>query len=248
MKLASTTLKQLTITDVRGLDPIRVICENYEPGHGRIIIQCWDEAWAGYWGAMGADRTIERFFIESHADYLAGNLLSGAGLRRNTNRTAYLMRIIFTVQDALRQLMPRETPGRRAKLERLAQANQLIKVISSHGRRFFWNEEGQRVAKLELDSRGRVIWIDDYQGTRVCTSKVCGREHEWRGFSHGGTLKDLVKDLRDFVLHAAAMPRWRIAPSASFSDGDIWGYGDDAAKAVREEAFTLSIFNQAKPS
>jgi hypothetical protein len=99
-----STVRMLTITGVHNLDPVRVITENYNPGQGRIVIQCWDRAWAAAWMGMGGC-TIEEFFIDCTWDYLFGNLTNGLhGLRQDAKKRdkEYLRRIIEAVQSAFR--------------------------------------------------------------------------------------------------------------------------------------------------
>ena len=130
--------------------------------------------------------------------------------------------------------------SREQKIERLAHANALIKAISDHGRRFFWNERAQRVAHLELDERGKVWWIDDYRGARVYTHQTT-IPSRWQGFSHGGTLRSLVECMRDYVVHGRQLPHFRIATPQLYGDSNIWGYSKEAAEAVRAAAFALPI-------
>ena len=127
------------------------------------------------------------------------------------------------------------------KQERLAHANALIKVISEHGRRFFWNESRQIVASLEIDVNGCVWFIDDYRGIRIFTNKksFC---NGWRGFSHGDTLRHLIEMMRDYIMKGKQISRKRIATTREMDGGyDMWGYGPEAVKAVREAAFLLPI-------
>lgn len=100
MTLARATVSMLTLTDLKNLDPIRVITEDYKPGSGRIIITCWDRAWTGYWGGMSG-RTISDFFTQMDAGYLMGNLVGS--LKQTKAQNAYLVRIIEAVQTALRK-------------------------------------------------------------------------------------------------------------------------------------------------
>lgn len=97
MKITESSVQLLTITDVPGLDPIRVVCENIEPGRGRIIIQCYMRAWCGYWGAMGK-HTVESFVASSGSDYVYDNIVCADPTRENE---AYLTRIIKAVKEAL---------------------------------------------------------------------------------------------------------------------------------------------------
>ncbi|MFB8829101.1 hypothetical protein ACE0DR_06250 [Azotobacter sp. CWF10] len=127
------------------------------------------------------------------------------------------------------------------KQQRLEHCNQLLQVIARHGRRFFYSADHDRVAILDLDARGRVWFIDDYSGKRVYTHPT-GFGSRWRGFTHGGTLRSLVEALRDYIVTGEPMPRGYIAPERTWTDGDIWGYGPEAAKAVREEAYAIPMF------
>jgi len=126
------------------------------------------------------------------------------------------------------------------KAERVEHANALIRVIASHGRRFFYYEKGDRYARMELDAGGRVWFVDDYSEKRVYTQQRA--YNRWRGFTHGGTMRSLVECLRDYITRGEKVPCWRIAtPQLGDSPDDIWGYGPDAAAAVREAAFALPI-------
>ncbi|SER37697.1 MULTISPECIES: hypothetical protein [Pseudomonas] len=131
-----------------------------------------------------------------------------------------------------------------SKQQRLEQANEFIKVVGSHGRRFFYNKTHDRYARLELDARGRVWFIDDYSGKRVYTHETTFTS-KWRGFTHGGTLKDLVKALREYVVHGKPLHPGYVAPERSWSEGNIWGYGPEEARKVRQEAYKIPMFKQA---
>lgn len=106
MSIERKQVPMLVVTDLKNLDPVRVIFENLEPGRGRMIIVCYDRAWTAFWGAMGGGATVEEFVARVSPDYIAGNMLCGSGLDR-TQRGArqhesYLVRIIEAVQDALK--------------------------------------------------------------------------------------------------------------------------------------------------
>lgn len=134
------------------------------------------------------------------------------------------------------------------KQERLQHANDLIKAIGSHGRRFFYSAERDAFACLELRN-GRVWWIDDYMGRCVFTHRTTFT-NGWRGFSHGGTLRSLVEDMRDYITHGTPIPRWKIViQRLSAADDDlgdnVWGYSEEAARAVRAAAYALPICGPA---
>lgn len=124
--------------------------------------------------------------------------------------------------------------------ERAEHANQLIRVIADHGRRFFWNEKHQRYASIEVDAGGRVWFIDDYSGKRIYTHWT-PFGNKWRGFTHGGTLRTLVECMRDYIVDGKRIARWRIAQESLHGTEDIWGYGRLAAFETRTKAWALPI-------
>lgn len=75
MKIEESYVRRLTISEVPGLDPIRVTLEDIGPGQGRINIECYGQAWANYWGGMGKD-TIGEFVAGCDIHYIAGKLSS----------------------------------------------------------------------------------------------------------------------------------------------------------------------------
>lgn len=107
MNITTSTVQQFLISDVTGLDPIRVLIEDLAPGKGLLTVCCYHDAWAmaftGYWGAM-ADRTLVQFLVDCDPDYIAGNL--EWALPKTRKQTKYLIRIVVAMQAALRQLAP----------------------------------------------------------------------------------------------------------------------------------------------
>ena len=89
-----------------------------------------------------------------------------------------------------------------------------------------------------MDANKRIWFIDDYRGSRVFVSY----RGEWRGFSHGGTLRSLIEAMRDYIRCGTPIHPEIIAPAMSY--GDMWGYGAEAAAAVRAEAHQLPLFAQ----
>jgi len=84
------------------------------------------------------------------------------------------------------------------KRQRVEHVNQAIRIIADHGRRFFYSQAVNHYASMEVDQRGKVWFIDDYSGKCIFTHDTVwgGR---WRGFTHGGTLRDLIKEFRDYI-------------------------------------------------
>lgn len=75
MNIERKKVETLRITDIEGLDPVTVMLENFEPGKGKITIECYGESWSTYWGSMGCD-TVEAFFCSCDEHYIAKNLSS----------------------------------------------------------------------------------------------------------------------------------------------------------------------------
>ena len=124
------------------------------------------------------------------------------------------------------------------KQARCEHANELIKLIASHGRKFFWCESKQQFAKMEVDARGKIWFTDDYSGKRVYTHY----HRYWKGFSHGGTLRFLVELMREYISNGEQISIYYIAPIRSIDGGhDMWGYGHEACHAVKASAINLPI-------
>ncbi|WNJ81656.1 hypothetical protein RJE46_10650 [Cedecea neteri] len=130
-----------------------------------------------------------------------------------------------------------------AKQIRLEHANELIKIIAAHGRRFFFCERSGRTAELFIGKRGRIWLVDEYTGQLVYTHKTTWT-NKWRGFSHGGTLRSLVEMMRDYIVTGTPIPAYYLGPERQqLTDGNIWGYAPDAMQAVRDAAVNLPIID-----
>ena len=122
------------------------------------------------------------------------------------------------------------------KQDRIVKVNQMIKVIGDCGRRFFYSKDHDRYAAIEMDSRGKIWWIDDYTGKRIYTHYI----YNWKGFSHGGTLRNLVEHFRNYVSKGKPINLNFFGPWPDYyCNGDLWGYGKDIMKKVRDEAGRL---------
>lgn len=63
-----------------------------------------------------------------------------------------------------------------------------------------------------------------------------------RGFSHGGTLKDLIRAFRDYICTGEQVRPGYLGPER-FNDSNIWGYDEEGMRAVREQAGVLPVFS-----
>ena len=126
---------------------------------------------------------------------------------------------------------------------RLEHANQLSQVISTYGRQFFFNKKQNRTAKLILDINGRVWFMDDYSGELVYTHNT-GFMNKWKGFTHGGTLKNLIQKMRDYIIKGKQIPITYIGQKGVFNNDNIWGYDDDEMEKTINESLKLPIIKQ----
>jgi len=135
---------------------------------------------------------------------------------------------------------------------RAMRANDLIRVIASHGRRFFAQcsdmntpdkEMTGRISYFEVNNQGHIFFVNAYKLSRVYLNR---EKYYWRHWQHGGTLKDLVEALRDYIKtgepipgHLGPHPQW-------YSQGDPWGYGEESMGKVRDAAVRLGIYPKEK--
>jgi hypothetical protein len=129
-----------------------------------------------------------------------------------------------------------------SKQERLEHANQLIQVIARHGRRFFFDDTTNTTARLELDQRGKVWFHDHYSKARVYTHPATFG-NGWHGFTHGGTMRNLVEAMRDYIQHGRQIPVFWLGFQRQSDKSNIWGYEDEAMSAVRMEGSALPIIH-----
>lgn len=127
--------------------------------------------------------------------------------------------------------------------ERVAHVNQLIEVIATHGRRFFYCQMKERTAKVWLSADDQVMWQDDYTGQSFALPKGEFKKDP-KGFSHGGTLRALVESLGHYIHTGRTLHPGRM--SADMGQGlDLWGYGAEAVVALRQAAYALPMFQPA---
>jgi hypothetical protein len=128
-----------------------------------------------------------------------------------------------------------------AKRHRCEQVNQAIQIIANHGRRFFFCQQKQTYASMQVDGRGKVWFIDDYSQKRIYTHPTPGVA-AGSGFSHGGTLKGLVEQFRDYICTGKQINSAYLGLQRSLDESNIWGYDADSMRAVREQAGLLPVF------
>lgn len=71
MKVEQTKVTKLRLTEIEGLDPVSVIIEDLGPRQGKVVIDCYGQAWSAYWGGIG-DNSVAEFVNRCNNPYLIG--------------------------------------------------------------------------------------------------------------------------------------------------------------------------------
>jgi hypothetical protein len=124
------------------------------------------------------------------------------------------------------------------KIKRTEKANQVLEIVSSHGRKFFLHNGV--ASHLEVDPRGRIWFVDSYTLKRIYTPLT----GHWQGFSEGGGLRRLVMALCNYITTGEMVPWEHFGPwPPELCNGDTWGYGE-AMVTVRAQVQSLGILAQ----
>jgi hypothetical protein len=83
-----------------GLDPITVITQDFAPGQGRVIVECYGMCWAAFWGSMPEGKSVIEFMASMDEYYLRSKLTRPKQTKADTE---YLGRICSAIHFALRQ-------------------------------------------------------------------------------------------------------------------------------------------------
>lgn len=100
MKVADDIAEVFVVLDAPKLDPITVIIQNRGANAGRLIVECYGQAWACFFGGTG-ERFIADFIAGLDASYLAGKLRPSAGKFKRSD-DEYLVRVAGAVIAGMR--------------------------------------------------------------------------------------------------------------------------------------------------
>lgn len=123
------------------------------------------------------------------------------------------------------------------KQKRLEEANKLIESIANYGCKFFSGPVGNGL--LHIRHNGHVSFVDAKTFNSIDT-----HEHEWVGFSHGGTLRVLIEYLRDYINDDVKFSIESIC-TLRRDGSNIWGYDRLEAEKLVNEVKGLDMFNVA---
>lgn len=100
MRIEKAQVSAFTIHDAKALDPVTVIMQDYGSGKGKLILECYSQAWSAYWGAMG-NRSLTEFVLGCDVDYLTNRLSRSCSDDEEVN---YVRRIVEAVKTALHKV------------------------------------------------------------------------------------------------------------------------------------------------
>ena len=121
--------------------------------------------------------------------------------------------------------------------------NKLIKFISERDRKFFYSnrtvnmDNVDSVAFMKLKN-GRIYFVDDYTRREIA---VINNHRDWKGFSHGGTIRALILDFTKYIR------------TGEQSNGDNgygglhcrhWGYSEEAQREIIHYAKSIGYLNK----
>ncbi|QBJ00998.1 uncharacterized protein Rostov7_00017 [Vibrio phage Rostov 7] len=143
------------------------------------------------------------------------------------------------------QLMKKKSFTREEKQKRVDECNVIIKLIATHGRKFFnYEARGRRISNLLLGPQDRVYFHDGYTLMLIYTHR---RWCRWRGFSEGGTMKRWVEAFRDYITFGHKLNINAICQRGmGENSGNIWGYSDEEAEKLINQLSKLDAFNTEK--
>ena len=131
------------------------------------------------------------------------------------------------------------------KEQRLEIVNQIIKEIAGRGRRFFHSKGN--IAELFIKN-GKVYYKCECVSEHKPVHEICLSVPDYKdlkGWYHGGTLRGLVLDFRDYI---------KTGNYANHNNGygglycPHWGYPEDDMKAIQEKAIELGyLIRYQKP-
>ncbi|PAF20058.1 hypothetical protein CHH49_18095 [Terribacillus saccharophilus] len=118
------------------------------------------------------------------------------------------------------------------KEKRVLLVNDLIKFISSKGRRFFYSNRTRQTAYFTFTGINKTrLWYHDQNGSRI--NPYPSSRHREQSFSHGGTLYALMHDFSDYIM-TGEYSNGKNGYGGLY--GGAWGYSETDMKEIIEYA------------
>ena len=90
----------LRIEEIEALDPVTVILQD-NGGTGKVIIECYGEAWSTYFGGIGK-QTLNEFLSKCDSCYLSNRIINRRFHKPTKREEGYVKRIAQAVIEACR--------------------------------------------------------------------------------------------------------------------------------------------------
>lgn len=138
--------------------------------------------------------------------------------------------------------------------QRLSQANQVISIAASCGRRYFHSTSVGRTGQLKLSgstitpppfddhaapSTIHVIYIEPDTGQHIQVADSA----QWSEFT-APPARRLLLAMTDYIKTGRKLPLELIAPRYQTINANMWGYDEDSAQKVRALCSVLPMFGR----
>ncbi|EGO5453273.1 hypothetical protein [Listeria monocytogenes] len=118
---------------------------------------------------------------------------------------------------------------------RLQKANELIVLIATTGRRFFYYGEENRVSHFLFKNNGHIYFKDCYTRKEINTSHY---RYFSPYFTDGGTMQALVQELADYIRNDEPTSGQRGYGGVY---GESWAYPESDMKKIQEKAIEIGF-------
>ncbi|MCM3227517.1 hypothetical protein [Terribacillus saccharophilus] len=127
------------------------------------------------------------------------------------------------------------------KFARAESINELIKMIGSQGRNFFYDKEKSRLSLFVFSGKKKRLWFFDKVGSKInpYQSKIANTS----GFSEGGTLWSLMHDMREYIL-TGEPSNGKHGYSGLLGEG--WGYSKKEMDQIVSFAKKIGFIEQSE--
>lgn len=144
-------------------------------------------------------------------------------------------------------VLTQKTKEEIAELQLMAShANQLIQHIAGSEHHFFKDQKTGFISSFEIGiPYGEIYFIDYYSLKYIDTSQSFYKD--WDGFTSGGTLKDLVHRMSNYIREGTKVPLGVIGLIRADRLSCVWGHSMENILKLQEEVSSLPIISVPEP-
>lgn len=133
MKIESAMIERIRIVGAERLDPVTVMFEDVGPGQGRVVIECFGQSWATYWGAMGEGCSVRHFFSTVDEHYIADRLSSISSTVPDIGRWKRRLAVQVLDERRRRLLSAREARAMMSTIDEIDESQSVDEIARIHG-------------------------------------------------------------------------------------------------------------------